>query len=93
MLKAKKVIKMKAKRLLSKVKYNAYKLKEGGQIPSSLFKAICNLDDKSDEEEVKFLMDLTYSSTRIKGFYFKFPEGALEVDKLLKGYYETRKGK
>lgn len=86
---------MKIQRLLSKVKFNAFKLKEGGQIPPSLFLEICSLDQNSTEEDVRLLMELTQHLTRIKGYYFRFAEVQLGIDikKMIKELKETRKGK
>ena len=84
------------KRLISKVKFNAYKLKEGGQIPPSLFLEICSLDDLSSIEDVRCLMWCCDHLTRIKGYYFRFHESELGIDikRMIKEYKEsTRKGK
>lgn len=86
---------MKIQRLLSKLKYTAFKLKEGGQIPPSLFLEICSLDQNSKEEDIRVLMEITEHLTRIKGYYFRFHEMELGIDikKMIKEFKETRKGK
>ena len=71
---------MKIQRLLSKLKFTAFKLKEGGQIPPSLFLEICSLDQNSNEEDVSVLMEITEHLTRIKGYYFRFAEVQLGID-------------
>lgn len=86
---------MKVQRLLSKVKYTAFKLKEGGQIPPSLFLEICSLDQNSKEEDIQVLMEITEHLTRIKGYYFRFAEMQLGIDikQMISECKEARKGK
>lgn len=86
---------MKVQRLLSKLKFTAFRLKEGGQIPPSLFLEICSLDQNSKQEDVEVLMEITEHLTRIKGYYFKFHEVQLGIDikKMIKECKEARKGK
>ena len=86
---------MRVQRLLSKLKYTAFKLKEGGQIPPSLFLEICSFDQNSKEEDVRVLMEITEHLTRIKGYYFRFAEEQLGIDikKMIKECKEARKGK
>lgn len=64
----------KVNKLLNKVKYKALKLKDGGQLPSFLFKKICLLGFDSSLEEVRFYMDLSNKYLRVKGFYKLYPE-------------------
>lgn len=82
---------MKIQRLLNKVKYNAYLLKEGGQIPPFLFKKICLLDDSSSEEDIRVLMECTTHYTRLKGYYFRYHFS--DIEKEINEFIETRKGK
>lgn len=64
----------KVNKLLNKVKYNSLKLKDGGQLPSFLFKKICLLGIDSSFEEVRFYMDLSNKYLRVQGFYKRYPE-------------------
>lgn len=79
---------MKLKRLITKIKLNAYTLKKEGQIPPLLFSEICSLDDQCSEQYVKALMDLTYQLMRVKGFYFRFHENEIGIDKIIKDFKE-----
>ena len=64
----------KVNKLLVKVKFNAYKLKESGSLPLFLFEDIAYLGIDSSIELVRCYMTLCEMYLRIKGFYFKYPE-------------------
>jgi len=78
----------KVNKLLVKVKYKAYELKDGGQLPSFLFKKIALLGVDTPLELVKEYITLTDKYLRVKGFYKRFPEYESiyeeEVNKYLK---------
>lgn len=65
---------------LNKIKFNAWKLKTGGQIPPVLFTFICELDETSKVEDVKYLSQLTEHYLRIKGYYIKYKEISQQCD-------------
>lgn len=74
----------KVNKLINKVKFNAYKLKECGSLPHFYFALICKLSANDSLEKVRCYMALAENLMRVKGFYFKYPEiqKELEVDSL-----------
>lgn len=57
-----------------KLKFSAYKLRDGGQIPSFIFEEICKLGFDTSIDVFKFWMEMSEHYLRIKGYYFKYPE-------------------
>ena len=68
-------------RTISRIQYNAYKLKTGGQIPPVLFIAICKLNKQSKVEDIQLLMDLADHMLRVKGYYFRHKDITAQMDK------------
>lgn len=73
----------KEQRKLNLVKNKAYLLKENGQIPISLYRAILGLNYESNVESVSKLCELTEHFIRVKGYYFRFPENDKECGDVL----------
>lgn len=73
----------KEKKLLNKVKTNAFKLKGNGQIPYSLYHQVLLLNYESSIDDVNYLMDMCEKYTRVGGFYIRHADGAIDCDKEL----------
>lgn len=82
--------KHKVNKQLVKLKFNAYKLKESGCIPTFLFKKISVLGVDSPLDQVNFLKDLTYKYLRIKDYYFRFPADCKLVEDEINKIYKER---
>lgn len=64
----------KVNKLLIKVKYNAYKLKESGQLPTFLFTKVVQLGVNTPMDQVRVYMSLCDLYMRRNGFYKQYPE-------------------
>lgn len=78
------------KKLLNRVKDNAFKLRKNGQLPYKLYIEVLNLNFDSKIEDVKFLMELCEKYTRVGGFYIRHPECSQECDKELENWLNSK---
>ena len=81
----------KVNKLINKVKFNAYKLKECGSLPHFYFALVCKLSANDSLEKVRCYMLLADNLMRVKGFYFKYPEVQVELEKEAKEFLKERR--
>lgn len=61
------------KKLLAKAKNSAIQLRLKYMIPIELVRAINNLDDRANEQDIRYLMELSEHYVRVNGYYKRFP--------------------